>query len=184
MAAARSDMTFFHCCPADADPRSLLDPDNQVTGPWGSPDHGPCDKCRGGGVALYECRSCLETGARAECPACEGRVRFEATCPACLGDGTIDRTRRHGVAVFPTLEGLYRYLAERDAHTEGKVVVELAGRLAEDLDLDADAGALLVHPEEIVEVQSLDQELIGAIRGRLAGGTPAESRSFPPALDG
>lgn len=170
MAAARPETTFFHCCPADADPRSLLDSDNQVTEPWGPPNHGPCDKCHGDGVTPYECRSCLETGARGECPACQGRVRFEAICPACLGDGTIDRTHRRGVAVFPTREGLYRYLAERDARPEGKVVVELAGRIAEDRDLDADAGALLVHPEEIVEVQPLDLELIVAIRARLDAG--------------
>lgn len=168
--AGGTEGSFFHCCPRDADPRSLLDPDNQVTEPWGAPEHGPCDKCGGDGVALYECRSCLEVGTRAACPACEGRVRFEAVCPACLGDGVIDRTRRRGVAVFPTREGLYRYLAERNAHTEGKVVVELEGRIAEERDLDADADALLVHPREIVEVQPLDRELISAIRARLDKG--------------
>ncbi len=168
--AGASQGRFFHCCPADSDLRSLLDPDNQLTEPWGGHDHGPCDKCAGAGSVLYECRSCLETGARPGCPACEGRVRFEAVCPACLGDGVIDHTRRHGVAVFPTREGLYRYLAERDARVEGKVVVELEGRIADERDLDADAGALLVHPEEIVEVQPLDPELIEAVRSRLEDG--------------
>lgn len=179
MSAAPNRGRFFHCCPAEADPRSLLDPDAQVTEPWGAAEHGPCDKCEGEGVALYECRSCLETGARPECPACAGRVRFEATCPACLGDGTIDRTRRRGVAVFPSREGLYRYLAERDAYPEGKVVVELEGTIADDLDLDADAGALLVHPEEIVAVQPLERELIAAIRARLDPGLTSGSTPFP-----
>jgi len=107
---------FFHCCAADADPQRLLDPDRQLTEPWGSHDHGPCDKCSGKGVVLYECRSCLEAGALPDCPACQGRVRFREICPACLGD----------------------------AHT----------------------GALLVHPERIVEVRPLDVELVEAIRAR------------------
>jgi hypothetical protein len=117
-------------------------------------------------VALYECRSCLETGPRPECPACQGRVRFRETCPACLGDGRIDHTRRAGIAVFPTREGLYRYLAEKNASVEGKIVVELEGRLSDERDLDADAGALLLLPERIVETTPLDTRLIAAIRER------------------
>jgi hypothetical protein len=159
--------TFFHCCPADPDPRQLLDPDRQLTEPWGPAEHGRCDKCEGEGTALYECRSCLEVGAAPDCPACQGRVRFRETCPACLGEGHIDHTRRRGVAAFPTREGLYRYLAERDPKPEGKVVVELVGRLSEERDLDADTGALLVHPQLLIEVRPLDLELIAAIRARL-----------------
>ena len=158
---------FFHCSSAELDPRRLLDPDQQLTEPWGSPDHGHCDKCGGEGSTLYECRSCIESGSVADCPACQGRVRYRETCPACLGDGQIDRTRRRGVAAFPTREGLYRYLAERNANLERKVVVELAGRLSDERDLDADTGALLVHPEQVVEVLPLDAELIAAIRARL-----------------
>jgi hypothetical protein len=115
---------------------------------------------------LYECRSCLETGSRSECPACQGRVRFRETCPACLGDGHIEHTRRAGIAVFPTREGLYRYLAEKNASVEGKVVVELEGRLSDERDLDADTGALLLMPERIVETAPLDTRLIAAIRER------------------
>jgi hypothetical protein len=157
---------FFHCCPADADPQRLLDPNRQFTEPWGPAGHGPCDKCRGKGVALYECRSCLEAGAAPDCPACQSRVRFRETCPACLGSGQIEHTRRRGVAVFPRREGLYRYLAERDTQLQGKAIVELEGRIADERDLDADAGALLIHPERIVEVRPLDAELVEAIRAR------------------
>lgn len=63
------------------------------------------------------------------CPAeaaCEGRVHFEGFCPVCEGGGAIDRTRRRGIAVFPTRAGLYRYLAERDAEVGDKVMVEPA----------------------------------------------------------
>jgi len=159
-------MSFFHCCSADEDPNGLLDPGRQVTEPWGDHEHGPCDKCEGDGVALYECRSCLERGAEPECPACEGRVRFTETCPTCMGSGQITHTRRRGVAVFPAKEGLYRYLAERGAEVEGKVVVELEGRISDERDLDADAGALLVSPEEVVAIEPLDAELVLAIRSR------------------
>lgn len=165
--------TFFHCRSATEDPEALLDPAEQLTCPWGEPEHGPCDKCGGEGIALYECRSCLQAGPAPDCPACQGRVRFVETCPACFGDGMVDHTKRRGVAVFPIREGLYRYLAERDAELRGKVVVELEGRLSDERDLDADAGALLVHPERIVGVEPLDAELVGELRARLRlqGGT-------------
>jgi len=117
----------------------------------------------------------METGPSSECPACQGRVRFRETCPACLGDGHIDHTRRAGVAVFPAREGLYRYLAERNASVEEKLVVELEGRLSEERDLDADAGALLLMPERIVETAPLDTRLIATIRERLGH----RSAAFP-----
>jgi hypothetical protein len=98
-------------------------------------------------------------------PGLPGRVRFSETCPACLESGVITHTRRAGLAVFPTAEGLHRYLAERGADLHGKLVVELEGRIGEERDLDADAGALLVHPERIVEAKPLDPELVEAMRG-------------------
>jgi hypothetical protein len=151
---------YFHCCAAEPDPRRLLDPGRQFTEPWGDREHGPCDKCGGEGLTLYECRSCLQEGSSADCPACQGRVRYRETCPACLGQGQITHTRRQGIAVFPTRGGLYRYLAERNADPEGKVVVELEGVLSEERDLDADAGALLVHPQRILAIQPLKAELL------------------------
>jgi hypothetical protein len=160
--------TFFHSHPAGEDPAALLDPDRQVTEPWGEPDPGPCDKCGGRGATAYECFSCLEAGSDPACPACQGRVRFEQTCPTCRGSGEIHRTRRRGIAVFPAREGLYRYLAwKSDAGTEDKIVVELAGRLSDDCDLDADHGALLVFPERIVSVEPLDAATVEAIGDRI-----------------
>lgn len=165
MTAAR---TFFHCCPAEEDPGALLDPDRQVTEPWGEPEHGPCDKCGGEGTTAYECFSCMEAGSAPDCPACQGRVRFEQTCPTCQGSGEIHRTKRQGVAVFPRREGLYRYLAwKSDAEPEGKVVVELAGRLSDDCDLDADHGALLIFPERLVSIEPLDADAVAAISNRV-----------------
>jgi hypothetical protein len=159
LAAARE--TFFRSWPADADPEELLDPDRQVTEPWGSHDHGPCDKCDGNGRAAYECSSCLVAGARADCPSCEGRVHFVGVCPACLGDGIIDDTVRHGVAVFPSREGLYRYLALKGAPgVEEKVLLGLEGELSEEIDLDADLGSLLIVPTGVVSVEPLRREAI------------------------
>jgi RecJ-like exonuclease len=118
--------------------------------PWGEPDHGPCDKCHGTGKTTYSCRSCLERQATPECPACHGRIEFTDVCPACEGDGEITRTRRDGVSVFPSEEGLRRYIEEREADAEGCVMLELEGELTGDRDLDADAGALLVRPTRVV----------------------------------
>lgn len=159
--------TYFHSCPADADLERLLDPARQFTTPWGSADHGDCDKCGGQGRVPYECKSCLATGAEPDCPACAGRIRFQGVCPTCEGDGTIDRTRRRGIAVFPSKAGLHLYLAERDAELEDKVMVELEGELSDDHDLDADSGALLLHPSRVVAVHRFDEELIDDVaRGR------------------
>lgn len=166
MSAAGETHSYFHCCPAGTELRRLLDPDQQVTEPWGSEGHRRCDKCGTAGVTLYECRSCLERGPRSDCPACDGRVRFRDTCPACLGDGRIDHPRRAGIAVFPAREGLYRYLAEKNASVEGSVVVELEGRLSDERELDGDAGALLLLPERIVQAVPIDTCLIAAIRER------------------
>jgi hypothetical protein len=110
----------------------------------------------------------LEAGSDSDCPVCQGRVRFEQTCPTCQGSGEIQRTRRRGIAVFPTREGLYRYLAwKNDSEPEGKVVVELIGRLSDDCDLDADHGALLVFPERVVAVEPLDPQVVEAISDRV-----------------
>jgi hypothetical protein len=160
--------TYFRCHPEGEDPGVLLDPENQVSEPWGEPEHGRCDKCGGSGTTVYECFSCMEAGADPGCPACQGRVRFEQTCPACEGSGEIHRTQRHGVAVFPSREGLYRYLAwKNDAGVEGKVVVEVAGELSDDCDLDADHGALLVFPDRVVSIERLDPGVVSSIRDRV-----------------
>jgi len=52
--------------------------------------------------------------------------------------------------VFPTIEGLRRYLAERDAEPCGHGIVVLAGEITGDVDLDADAGAVLIHPTDVL----------------------------------
>jgi len=166
--------SFFHCCSIDADPAELLDSEQHFTEPWGSAGHGRCDKCGGAGQADYRCLSCLERGREPECPACRGRVEFLGACPACEGSGEINRTRRRGIAVFPSREGLYRYLVERDAELGGKVIVEIAGQPSEDLDLDADCGALLVFPEQIREVRPLDLDLAASVRRRLDGASSSE----------
>jgi len=141
---------FFRRWSRDEDPAELLHPENHWSTPWGEPEHGPCDKCSGAGRTRFRCRSCLELGPRADCPACGGRVEYDDICPACEGDGEITRTTRDGVSVFPSIEGLRRYIAESEADMDGCGIVELEGELTGDRDLDADTGALLVRPTRVV----------------------------------
>jgi RecJ-like exonuclease len=144
----------FHSHPADEDPAELLRPENQVSTPWGAPERGPCEKCEGEGKVPHRCLSCLEAGApNPVCPACGGRVEWEDVCPSCEGDGEVTRIERRGIASFPTLPGLRRYLADRDADLRGYVFVELEGELSPDRDLDADEGAILVLARRVVGVR-------------------------------
>ena len=46
------------------------------------------------------------------------------------------------------------------------MVVELAGAISDDQDLDADHGALLVFPDSVVSVEPLDHERVRAIQSR------------------
>jgi DnaJ-class molecular chaperone len=159
--------TFFRRYESDRDAEELLDPDNHHSEPWGGGDVGPCDKCDGSGRTTYKCLSCIEGDAAEACPACQGRVHFEEVCPACEGTGVIDRTKRRGVSVFPSLDGLYRYLVERDAGLEDSVIVELGGELSPDRDLDADSGALLVFPTTVIALHAIDPARVAAVRERL-----------------
>jgi hypothetical protein len=156
---------YFRRLSADEDPERLLQAENQWSEPWGAADHGPCEKCRGEGNVLYRCLSCLEGSADPGCPACAGRVEFHDVCPSCDGSGTVARTRRPGLSVFPTIEGLYRYLAEQDGELPD-YVAELEGELSGDRDLDADAGALLVRPTKVVAVHPFDHARVRARRAR------------------
>jgi hypothetical protein len=166
--AQRSAATFFHRYDAGRDPAELLAPENHHSTPWGSPDRGACDKCRGTGRTHYECLSCIEEGSTNGCPACHGRIRWEDVCPACEGAGMISRTMRPGVSVFPSLRGLYRYLVERDADLDGSLFVELTGDPSGERDLDADEGALLVIPTEIVATHPVEPGYVEALRERIA----------------
>ncbi|MFL5901796.1 MAG: hypothetical protein ACJ75S_11445 [Solirubrobacterales bacterium] len=58
---------------------------------------------------------------------------------------------------------------------EGKAVVELEGTIGEERDLDADAGALLVCPERIVEVSPLNARLMDEVAERLEAEGAAKS---------
>ncbi len=161
-------LTYFRAWDEDADPAALLEPSEQFSTPWGEPDHGRCDKCGGAGRTRWRCRSCLSFEAEPSCEACGGRVTFVEECPACEGSGEITRTRRDGVSVFGTEAGLYLYLAERGADLDGKVVIELDGQLSGDLDLDADAGALLIRPTAVVGARPLRPDLLERARARVA----------------
>jgi hypothetical protein len=156
MAEAMPEIRAFHRFPADEDPSRLLIPENQVSEPWGDDGKGPCEKCDGDGRADHRCLSCLESATDPECPACQGRIRWTDSCPSCEGTGEITRVKRSGVSSFPTAEGLRRYLAERGQDLSGDVFVEFVGELSPERDLDADEGAILAFPRQIVSRHEVD----------------------------
>jgi hypothetical protein len=158
-------MRCYRMNPRDEDPQRLLSAEGQWTEPWGaSEDSTRCDKCEGRGRTEHRCWSCVLTGAQTSCPVCAGRVRWEDVCPVCRGSGEIDGDPRHGVSVFPKLEGLYHYMLARDADIDGCVVLQLEAEPADDVDFDADEGALLVIPNAILDCADADRELLERVR--------------------
>jgi hypothetical protein len=149
---------------AKDDPQQLLNEEHQWSEPWeGSEDGQRCDKCRGSGRTGYECWSCLITGMNSSCPACRGRVRWEAACPVCRGAGKVDGKQRRGVSAFPTAEALYHYLLATKASLVG-LLVELEADPSDDPDFHADQGAVLVIPNEIVRVRPIEPAAVDTIR--------------------
>jgi hypothetical protein len=137
--------TYFRLHPADHDPQELLEPENQVSKPWGGADYGPCDKCGRSG-------------------------RLEAQdmeCPTCKGTGEITDSQRRGVSVFGDADTLYRYMLKRDSDMEGSMLVEVEGKESDDVDFDADEGALLVYPTRIVTTCDVDRRRLDELRGDL-----------------
>ncbi len=163
-------MRCFRMNPSSDDPLWLLTREGQWTEPWGSSDHGArCDKCDGTGRTRHECWSCVLTAARDDCPVCAGAVRWEDDCPVCRGGGRVDGGPRHGVSVFPTAEGLYHYMGVKEADLDECVIVELDADRADDVDFDADQGAMLVIPTRIIGCDSADPALADQIKARSAG---------------
>lgn len=155
--------TYFRLHPEDEEPKELLEPENQVSRPWGGADRGRCDKCGGSGRTTFRCASCTKH-ADPRCEYCHGDVEFEGKCPTCKGTGEITDSERRGVSVFPDADGLYRYMLRRDADMAGSLVVELEGEESDDVDFDADEGALLVFPTKIVRTTDLDRRRIEQLR--------------------
>lgn len=157
--------------PTSEDPARLLTDEGRWTEPWGSSEEGvSCDKCGGTGRARHECWSCLLTGAREDCPVCSGAVRWEDQCPVCRGAGRVDGEPRHGVSVFPTVEGLYRYMLATDANVDDCLIVELDADPAGDVDFDADQGAMLVMPRRIIGCAAVDREMARRVEAPIGSG--------------
>lgn len=146
--------TYVRIDPAGEEPQRLLDHAEHVCEPWGGARAGErCDKCGGSGETEWECDSCVAAGSDPDCPACHGRVRWGDRCPVCLGSGVVDGAERHGVSVFPRVEGLLRYMRRRGDDIASDVVVAVEGEPSGDVDFDADEGALLICPTRIVEAR-------------------------------
>jgi hypothetical protein len=93
-------------------------------------------------------------------------MRWSDTCPVCRGSGVVDGEPRRGVSVYPRLEGLYHYMLANDADFDNSLAVELEAQPAEDVDFDADEGALLVLPAAIRSCAAPSRATIGAVRER------------------
>lgn len=96
---------------------------------------------------------------------------WRAPCPVCHGSGETDGAPRRGVSVFPTLEGLYLYIARRETALERSLLVELEGERSREVDFDADKGALLVIPKVILRCFPLRRELVDELRAMAATGS-------------
>lgn len=69
-------------------------------------------------------------------------------------------TERHGVSVCRSLTDLAEYLAQTGLpFDETWTLVELDGYRSEDEDEDAELGALLVHPTEIIATEPITTRL-------------------------
>jgi hypothetical protein len=158
--------TYFRLHPENEDPATMLDPENQVSKPWGGAERGPCDKCAQTGRVTFHCSSCTKQ-ADPRCEVCKGAVEFEGECPTCKGGGQITDRERRGVSVFPDPDGLYRYMLRRDSDMDGSLIVELEGQESDDVDFDADEGALLVFPTRIIEARQLDRPRIDRLKSEI-----------------
>lgn len=157
--------------PTSEDPSRLLRDEGQWTEPWGSPEDGTsCNKCQGTGRTRHQCWSCSLTGAREDCPVCSGAVRWEGECPVCRGSGRVEGQPRHGVSVFPTVEGLYRYMLATGADLDDCLIVELDAEPADDVDFDADQGAMLVIPRRVIGCADVDGERLREVKDRAGDG--------------
>jgi len=87
----------------------------------------------------------------------------------CRGSGRVDGKLRHGVSVFPTVEGLYRYMRATGADVDDCLIAELDADRTDDVDFDADRRAMLVIPRRIVGCAAVDRELATRLEDRISG---------------
>jgi hypothetical protein len=86
--------------------------------------------------------------------------------PGVPRQGRVDGNPRHGVSVFATLEGLYHYMLVKEAGLDECTIVELEAERAEDVDFDADQGAMLVIPTRIFGCAGVNHQLAKDIQVR------------------
>ena len=130
--------TFYRVHPDKRGIKSLLEP-GQISTTWVGEVYKKCPTCNGMGDIYPDYNE-------------EGD-----TCPTCKGAGEIEDVRQ-GVSVCRSLNDLRAYFSSRSWTRDRKtVVVALCGELSQDEDWDADEGAVLIHPTEIVRVMSLKE---------------------------
>jgi hypothetical protein len=75
----------------------------------------------------------------------------------------VDGKPRRGLSAFPTAEALYHYLLAREADLVGNLVAFEAD-LSDDIDFDADEGAILVLPTSIESLRPVEPDSVATIR--------------------
>lgn len=125
---------------------TLLDESTWRSRPWVDGLTRPCSACGGlGDLAVYD-------PAYPEVPDnLYGRDR----CGTCDGRGQVQDVRR-GVSACASIDDLRSYFRARLARLDGCVLVEMVADLADEEDVDAADGAVLVYPREVVSVTAID----------------------------
>jgi hypothetical protein len=120
-------MSFYRIQDAARDTRALLDPATWVSKTWNETSR-PCTSCNNGYISEWD------------------------ECPKCDGTATVTEKPRRGVSACRSVRELARYMEQSAGDLRGTVIIELDGDVSDDEDFDADAGALLILPEQIISV--------------------------------
>lgn len=128
--------TYYRIQQATRDTADLLDPERQWSASW----HGDAEK---------------------PCPRCADD--FDASdCDDCDGTGMVEDVRR-GVSACDSLDDLYAYWQIAGGDLTDTVIVEMAGFRSTDDGHDAELGEVLVHPDVILSVTPVTDEIIDRI---------------------
>lgn len=88
----------------------------------------------------------------------------EIICVECDGAGQVEDVR-HGVSVCASIEDLRSYFSGRSASLDNTSLIVVEGDVSDE-DYDADDGAILIHPTQIVSVTPLTESPLHPLEKR------------------